>query len=125
MVTNNTSGLTNYRADAIGCHVSYQADSFHGFTFSAGMLFSYRHCLRCAEMELYLRWLAKYEQQSHELSPIGLILCTDKNDELIELLELDSAGIHVAQYLLEFPSKELLKQKLHLAIQLAQQRIKK
>jgi predicted nuclease of restriction endonuclease-like (RecB) superfamily len=78
-----------------------------------------------SQMELYLRWLAKYEQQSHELSPIGLILCADKNDELVELLELDSAGIPVAQYLLELPSKELLKQKLHMAIELAQQRIKK
>lgn len=77
-----------------------------------------------SQMELYLRWLAKYEQQSHEFSPIGLILCADKNDELVELLELDSAGIHVAQYLLELPSKELLKQKLQMAIQLAQQRIR-
>jgi len=75
-----------------------------------------------SQMELYLRWLAKYEQQPHELSPIGLILCADKNDELVELLELDAAGIHVAQYLLELPPKEVLKQKLHLAIHLAKQR---
>jgi len=74
-------------------------------------------------MELYLRWLAKYEQQPHELSPIGLILCADKNDELVELLELDAAGIHVAQYLLELPPKEVLQQKLHLAIHLAKQQI--
>jgi hypothetical protein len=47
-------------------------------------------------MELYLRWLAKYEQQPHELSPIRLILCADKNDELVKLLELDAVGIHVA-----------------------------
>lgn len=77
-----------------------------------------------SQIELYLRWLAKYEQQSHELSPIGLIPCADKNDELVELLELDAAGIHVAQYLLELPPKELLKQKLHMAIQLAQQGIR-
>ncbi|UYQ91715.1 PDDEXK nuclease domain-containing protein [Chitinophaga horti] len=76
-----------------------------------------------SQMELYLRWLAKYEQQSHELSPIGLILCADKNDELVELLELDAVGIHVAQYLLELPSKELLKQKLHMAIAMAKQRV--
>ncbi|GAA3929579.1 DUF1016 family protein [Chitinophaga oryziterrae] len=76
-----------------------------------------------SQMELYLRWLAKYEQQPHELSPIGLILCADKNDELVELLELDAAGIHVAQYLLELPPKEVLQQKLHLAIHLAKQRI--
>jgi len=33
--------------------------------------------------------------------------------------------MHVAQYLLELPSKELLKQMLHMAIQFAQQSIKK
>lgn len=76
-----------------------------------------------SQMELYLRWLAKYEQQPHELSPVGLILCADKNDELVELLEVDAAGIHVAQYLLELPTKEVLKQKLHLAIHLAKQRL--
>ncbi|SFW86802.1 OprD family outer membrane porin [Chitinophaga sancti] len=42
MVTNNASGLTNYRADAIGGHILYETDSFHGFRFSAGMHFSYR-----------------------------------------------------------------------------------
>lgn len=76
-----------------------------------------------SQMELYLRWLAKNEQQPHELPPIGLILCADKNDELIELLELNSSGIHIAQYLLELPPKEVLQEKLHLAIQVAKQRI--
>ncbi|MBS0650520.1 MAG: DUF1016 family protein, partial [Verrucomicrobia bacterium] len=48
------------------------------------------------QMELYLRWLDKHERQPNEESPIGLILCTGKNHECIELLELDKAGIHVA-----------------------------
>lgn len=76
-----------------------------------------------SQMELYLRWLAKHEQQPYELSPIGLILCADKNDELVELLEPDAVGIHVAQYLLKLPPKEVLQQKLHLAIHLAKQRL--
>ena len=33
------------------------------------------------QMELYLRWLEKYERQPGEESPIGLILCADKSDE--------------------------------------------
>jgi predicted nuclease of restriction endonuclease-like (RecB) superfamily len=33
------------------------------------------------QMELYLRWLEKYEQQPEEDSPIGLILCADKSEE--------------------------------------------
>jgi hypothetical protein len=76
-----------------------------------------------SQMELYLRWLAKYEQQPNEESPVGLILCAAKNDELVELLELDAAGIHVAQYLTELPPKELLQQKLHQAIEIAKKRI--
>ncbi|MEO8147643.1 MAG: PDDEXK nuclease domain-containing protein [Bacteroidia bacterium] len=69
-----------------------------------------------SQMEVYLNWLAKHEQQPNEKSPIGLILCADKNEELIELLEMDKQGIHVAAYYTELPPIELLKQKLHQSI---------
>ncbi len=68
------------------------------------------------QMELYLRWLAKHEQEEGENSPLGIILCAGKKQEQIELLELDSAGIHVAEYLTTLPPKEVLKQRLHQAI---------
>jgi hypothetical protein len=45
------------------------------------------------QMELYLRWLAKHEQEPGEAPPLGIILCTGKNSEQIELLELDQSGI--------------------------------
>ena len=51
------------------------------------------------QMELYLRWLAKYEQEPGENPPLGIILCTGKTHEQIELLELDKSGIHVAEYI--------------------------
>lgn len=76
-----------------------------------------------SQMELYLRWLAKYEQQEYEQSPIGLILCADKSNELVELLEMDATGIHVAQYLSELPSKELLQLKLQQAIIIAKHKL--
>jgi len=69
-----------------------------------------------SQMELYLRWLAKYEQEEGEASPLGLILCTGKKKEQIELLELDKSGIHVAEYITVLPSKELLQKKLYDAI---------
>jgi predicted nuclease of restriction endonuclease-like (RecB) superfamily len=75
------------------------------------------------QMELYLRWLDKYERQPNEESPIGLILCTGKNHECIELLELDKAGIHVAEYLTALPSKEVLRQKLQQASKRARHRL--
>jgi predicted nuclease of restriction endonuclease-like (RecB) superfamily len=68
------------------------------------------------QMELYLRWLAKHEQQPDEESPLGIILCAGKKEEQIELLELDQSGIHVAEYLTALPPRELLQQKLHAAI---------
>lgn len=68
------------------------------------------------QMELYLRWLAKNEQQPGEASPLGIIMCAGKKEEQIELLELDQSGIHVAEYLTALPSRELLRQKLHAAI---------
>jgi predicted nuclease of restriction endonuclease-like (RecB) superfamily len=73
------------------------------------------------QMELYLRWLAKYEQQSQEEMPLGLILCAEKSSEYVELLELEKTGIRVAQYLTELPPQEVLQGKLHDAIQIASQ----
>ncbi len=67
-------------------------------------------------MELYLRWLDKNERQPGEGPPLGIILCAGKKREQIELLELGKSGIHVAEYLLELPSKEELQKKLHAAI---------
>lgn len=75
------------------------------------------------QMELYLRWLAKYEQEPDELPPLGIILCTGKKQEQIELLELDSSGIHVAEYLTVLPPKALLAQRLEQAIINAKQRL--
>ncbi|QOJ20926.1 MAG: DUF1016 domain-containing protein [Gammaproteobacteria bacterium] len=75
------------------------------------------------QMELYLRWLAKHEQEPGEAPPLGIILCSGKKQEQIELLELDASGIHVAEYLTELPPKEVLQQKLHDAIERSRQRL--
>lgn len=40
---------------------------------------------------------------------MGLILCTGKNEEHIELMQLDKSTIKVAEYLTILPSKELLQ----------------
>lgn len=77
------------------------------------------------QMELYLRWLAKYEQEPGENPPLGIILCTGKTHEQIELLELDKSGIHVAEYITTLPPKEELQKKLHQSIEFARQRFVK
>lgn len=74
------------------------------------------------QMELYLRWLDRYERKAGEEHPLGLILCAGKSDERVELLELGKSGIRVAEYLTELPSREMLERKLHAAMEHARQR---
>jgi predicted nuclease of restriction endonuclease-like (RecB) superfamily len=68
------------------------------------------------QMELYLRWLDKYERQDDENPPIGLVLCAGKKRETVELLELEKSSIRVAEYLTELPSRDVLVGRLHKAI---------
>ncbi|MFO0955878.1 MAG: PDDEXK nuclease domain-containing protein [Isosphaeraceae bacterium] len=75
------------------------------------------------QMELYLRWLEKYERRPGEEPPLGLILCSDKSDEQVELLQLDRSGIRIASYLTELPPKKLLEQKLHESVMRARARL--
>jgi len=77
------------------------------------------------QMELYLRWLEKHEKESEEEAPIGLILCADKSEEHVELLQLGKSGIRVATYLTELPSRKVLEKKLHEAIAVARERMEK
>ncbi|MHA7129174.1 PDDEXK nuclease domain-containing protein [Algoriphagus namhaensis] len=68
------------------------------------------------QMELYLKWLNKYEKEEGESPPIGLILCAEKSNEQIELLEMGKDGIMVAEYWTELPPKRELEAKLHEAL---------
>jgi YhcG PDDEXK nuclease domain len=69
-----------------------------------------------SQMELYLRWLEKYEMRQHEELPVGLILCADNKKEIVELLMIDEKRIRVANYATEMPEAKIIKQKLQKAI---------
>jgi len=75
-----------------------------------------------SKMELYLRWLEKHEMQEGEETPLGLILCEKGSREQIELLQLDKAGVRVAEYLTELPDRKLLREKLQKVIKLEKER---
>ncbi len=75
------------------------------------------------QMELYLRYLEKYERVEGENTPIGLILCTGKNEEHVELMQLDQSNIRVADYLTELPSQTVLQDRLHRAMEIARQKL--
>jgi predicted nuclease of restriction endonuclease-like (RecB) superfamily len=64
------------------------------------------------QMELYLKWLDRFERQSGENAPIGLILCTEASRGQVELLEMDKAGIAVAEYWTVLPPKTEFEKKI-------------
>jgi predicted nuclease of restriction endonuclease-like (RecB) superfamily len=76
------------------------------------------------QMELYLRWLDKNERHAEtEDAPIGLILCSSKDHEQIELLQLTEGEIRVAEYITALPERRLLESKLHEAVRRARERV--
>lgn len=75
------------------------------------------------QMELYLKWLDRYERQSGEEPPIGLILCAESSREQIELLQMHKDGITVAEYWTELPPKAELERQLHAALVEARERL--
>lgn len=77
------------------------------------------------QIELYLKWLKRYEKMEGENDPIGLILCTEASSEQIELLEMHKDGIMVAEYWTELPPKEQLEQKIHEALISARERLER
>jgi predicted nuclease of restriction endonuclease-like (RecB) superfamily len=81
------------------------------------------HAKHKGQMELYLKWLNRYERQEGENAPIGLILCAETSREQVELLEMDKDGIMVAEYWTELPPKKELENRLHRALIEAKERI--
>ena len=73
------------------------------------------------QMELYLKYLNRYERKPHEESPIGLLLCSEGNTEQVELMMLGEDNIRVAQYLTELPDKQWFIDKLNRSILIAQE----
>ena len=74
------------------------------------------------QMELYLRWLEQNEMEPGEETPLGMLLCTEGGEEQIELLQLDKAGIKVAQYMTELPPREVLMRQIQKSLEVAKLR---
>lgn len=74
------------------------------------------------QMEMYLRWLDKHDRAAGEESPLGLILCAGADAEQVELMDLGSANIRVAEYMAHIPDMQLMQAQLHRAVVLARER---
>jgi len=109
-----------------------------GVDYYLDLLFYHRHLRRLVavdlklrefkpgdkgQMELYLKWLDRYERKAGEEKPIGLILCAGKSQETIELLDLEQSGIRVSSYWTDVLPKKELERKLHAAVRLARARL--
>ncbi len=73
------------------------------------------------QMELYLKYMQKYDMQPGENPPIGLLLCSEGNTEHIELLMLGEDNIKVGQYTTYLPDKQWFIDKLNRSIMIAQE----
>ena len=55
--------------------------------------------------------------------PIAIIRCSGKDNEVVELMDLEPDNIHIAEYWLKLPPKEVLQAKLHKAMLEAKSRL--
>ena len=65
------------------------------------------------QMDLYLSWLKRHGWRDAENEPVGLILCTSKKQQHVELLLAHGPHkMQVSEYLTQLPSKCLLEERL-------------
>jgi len=65
------------------------------------------------QMQMYVNYYDRFVRLEHENQTIGIILCQDKSEILVELtLPKDNEQIFASKYLTILPSKEMLKQLL-------------
>lgn len=64
------------------------------------------------QMQMYVNYYDRYEKLEDENPTIGILLCKEKNDDLVEITLPQDANIYASEYTLYLPDKKLLQQKL-------------
>lgn len=64
------------------------------------------------QMQMYLNYYDRYEKQEDENPTIGVLLCQDKDDSMVELTLPKDSNIFASKYQLYLPDKKLLQDKL-------------
>ncbi|GHV36783.1 hypothetical protein AGMMS49546_02820 [Spirochaetia bacterium] len=76
------------------------------------------------KMNFYLEALDREYKKGHENPSVGIILCADKDDEIVEFaMSRSLSPVLVAEYTAKLPDKKLLQQKLHELTHLAEQEL--
>ncbi len=65
------------------------------------------------QMQMYVNYFDRYVKLDFEKPTIGILLCKEKNDALVELTLPKDANVYAAQYALYLPDKKLLQDKLN------------
>ncbi len=64
------------------------------------------------QMLMYVNYFDRYVRQTFEKPTIGILLCSQKNDNIVELTLPEDSNIHASAYSLYLPAKALLQRKL-------------
>ncbi len=64
------------------------------------------------QMQMYVNYYDRYEKQEDENPTIGVLLCQDKEDSLVELTLPKNSNIYASKYQLYLPDKRMLQRKL-------------
>ena len=64
------------------------------------------------QMQMYVNYFDRYVKTEEELPTVGIVLCSRKNDALVELTLPKEANIFASKYQLYLPSKQELKAQL-------------
>lgn len=64
------------------------------------------------QMQMYVNYYDRQIKLPHEKPTIGILLCKEKNDAIVELTLPETANIYASEYSLYLPDKQLLQSKL-------------
>ena len=64
------------------------------------------------QMQMYVNYYDRHVKEDFEKPTIGILLCEEKSDALVELTLPKDANIYASQYSLYLPEKDLLQRKL-------------
>lgn len=64
------------------------------------------------QMQMYVNYYDRYEKLDTENPTIGILLCKEKNDALVEITLPQNANIYASEYKLYLPDKKVLQDKL-------------
>jgi len=64
------------------------------------------------QMQMYVNFFDRYVKKDFEKPTVGILLCQEKDDNIVELTLSEDSNIYASEYSLYLPNKALLQRKL-------------